>query len=383
MLETSTRPPLNGHQDACAERPARWTPAQARGRVRPLRLPRSILLTALGLLASCSSRTDTGPVRTDPPVVSERTSLLDDAAASPVRVSGPASGDTEIIPLNTGTKLRFKGLAIDPRNDRAYLGSWDEKQIVVVDLRSKTHRNILTRYSGKLNGMGVHLRGDKLYAVMNEVNDEPGARALSVLVVIDVVSLEVLNSYELRGSNGRHHFNHVVVDARGVAYVSDTLKASIYTVDTEDPHDSLRLLVEHEDLSWVHGIDLSPDGSKLFCTSYAGGIRILDLKTLELAPFKDLSTAGDDGLAYHEGNLYGVGQNAIKRYVLNPAEDAVIGVEVLLRDHEYFNDPRCLHIENGWIYTLANIELEPVTFRSGKASRDQPLTDSYLVKYRL
>lgn len=290
-----------------------------------------------------------------------------------------------VIALGTGTRFRFKGLAIDASARKAYLGSWDRKQIVAVDLADRSHRIIETKHGGKLNGMGTYLRDGRLHAVMNEVDDSPGARPRSVLLVIDPAAppgRAVTAEYELRGKNGRHHFNHVVVDGRGIAYVSDTLKASIHTVDTRNPRDRLRLLVEHEDLTMVHGIDLSPDGARLFTTSYRSGIKFFDLKSREFSPYEDTATAGDDGLKYHDGSLYGVGGNTIRRYVLDRTETAVVRTEVVDRDHDQFNDPRCLHIEDGWLYVLANIELEPVTFRDGR-SRDRPLTDTFLVKYRL
>jgi hypothetical protein len=303
-------------------------------------------------------------------------------ATAPTAPPPAGTGPVEIA-LHTGTRYRFKGLAIAPDARTAFLGSWDRKQIVAVDLVDRTHRLIATRYSGRLNGMGVYLRDGVLHAVMNEVDDRPGARALSVLLVIDATTYTVLRSYELRGRTGRHHFNHVVVDRRGIAYVSDTLQSSIYTVDTEQPADRLRLLVRHDDLAMVHGLDLSPDGSVLFSTSYRAGIKFLDLATLTFSSFRDPATAGDDGLRYHQGSLYGAGGNAIKRYVLNAAGDAVVRTEVFARDHERFNDPRCLHIQDGWLHVLANIELEPVSFGSGRAGRTQPLTDSYVIKYRL
>ena len=166
--------------------------------------------------------------------------------------------------------------------------------------------------------------------------------------------------------------------------MSDTLKSSIYTVNTNDPADSLKQLVEHKDLSWVHGIDLSADGSRLFSTSYDGGIRFFDLKTKSFSSFRDLATAGNDGLKYYEGCLYGVGANVLKKYTLNKAEDGIIRTEALLSDHEFFNDPRCLHIEAGYLYCLANIEFEPVEFgRGGKRARKAPLSDSYLIKLKL
>jgi hypothetical protein len=244
------------------------------------------------------------------------------------------------------------------------------------------HRIVPTRYSGKLNGMGVHLRDDKLYFVMNEVNDRPGAGALSVLLVIDAVTLEMVRSYELRAAGARHHFNHVVVDDRGIAYVSDTLHASIYTVDTTRADDSLRVLVHHRDLTLVHGLALSATRATLIATSYESGIVFIDVDRKVLRPSRAPSTAGDDGLAYHAGVVYGIGRNALKRYTLNAAEDAVVATNVLIHDHPAFNDPRCLDIRDGWLYALANIELEPVTFAGGR-SRSAALDDSHLVRYRL
>jgi hypothetical protein len=296
----------------------------------------------------------------------------------------PRSGGVEVIKLETGREFRFKGLAIDLKTEKAYLGSWDKKEIVIVSLKEKKHSIIKTGYSGKLNGMGVYIKRDKLYAVMNEVNDSPNARPVSVLLVIDITNNYVLRSYEAVGAKGRHHFNHVAVDDNGTTYVSDTLKSSVYTVNTNNPSDSLKQLIEHRDLSLVHGIDLSADGSRLFTTSYDGGIRFFDLRTKSFSSFRDLATADNDGLKYYEGCLYGVGNNTLKKYTLNEAEDGIMRTEVLLSDHEFFNDPRCLHIEAGYLYCLANIEFEPVEFRrSGKTTRKTPLSDSYLIKLKL
>lgn len=293
------------------------------------------------------------------------------------------SGSIEVISLGTGREFRFKGLTIDVKNGVAYLGSWDKKEIVAVSLKDKKHQRIPTKYSGRLNGMGVYKRGDKLYAVMNEVDDTPGANPLSVLVVIDAATREVLRSYEAKGKNGRNHFNHVAVDGNGIAYVSNTLKSGIFTVDTNNSADSLKLLVEHEDLSLVHGIDLSEDGAMLYTTSYHGGIKFYDLKRKVFSSFKDVSTSENDGLKYYQGYLYGIGKNALKRYTLNTTGDAVVKTEILLADHPFFNDPRCLHIEDGWIYCLANIEFQPVIFGQEQDNGKKPFNDTYLLKYKI
>jgi WD40 repeat protein len=293
-------------------------------------------------------------------------------------------GAIEVINLGTGTEFRFKGLGIDLKANNAYLGSWDKKEIVVVSLSTGKHEILKTKYSGQLNGMDCYFKNGKIYALMNDVDDTSGAKPISVLLVFDSKTGKLISNYESVGLNGRNHFNHVVVDDNGVAYISNTLKSRIDRIDTTDPKGCITSLVEHKDLSWVHGIDLSPDGTRLFTTSYKGGVRIFDLSTHSFYPYRDTILAGDDGLKYHQGSLYGVGRNSIKKYTLNDTETQIIKTDTLLKDHETFNDPRCLHIENGFLYCLSNIEFEPVTFRGQqKSSRKTALTDSHIIKLKL
>ena len=268
----------------------------------------------------------------------------------------------QVIKLGTGTNFKFKGLAVDVKNSTAYLGSWDKKEIVAVSLVNKNYEVLKTKYSGKLNGMDCYIKNGIVYAVMNEVDDNPQYQPISVLLLFDATTRKLIRAYEVKGIGGRNHFNHVVVDDNGIAYISNTLKSSIFSVDTKDPNSSLKEFIQHSDLSWVHGIDLSADGTKLFTTSYNGGIKFFDLKGKNFLPFKDMTTAGDDGLKYYEGFLYGVGKNSIKRYTLDEAQSKVIKTDTLVSNHAYFNDPRCLQLENGILYCLANIEFDATTF---------------------
>lgn len=289
-----------------------------------------------------------------------------------------------VIPLQTGKMFRFKGLAIDEMTSTAYLGSWDQKQIVAVSLKDKIHRVISTPYSGKLNGMGCYIRDRSLYVVMNEVDDDPQHKPISVLLAYDLDKNVITRTYELKGVGGRNHFNHVVVDKNGVAYISNTLKGNVLMVDTRDPKSSFKTLIQHDDLAWIHGVDLSPDGNKLFMTSYESGIRIFDLKSGKFSPYKQKSTAGDDGLKYYKGSLYGVGQNTLKKYQLDKTETSVIEIDTLINNHRFFNDARCIHIWDRTLYSLGNIELEPVTFRNAQIKpKTKAFEDTYLIKFGL
>lgn len=280
-----------------------------------------------------------------------------------------------VIPLKTGTGFRFKGLAIAD-DGSFFLGSWDRKEIVKIYPQQIKHEVLPTPYSGKLNGMGCYIRDGVLYAVMNEVNDAPEARAISVLLLFDIKSLKLIKAFEVRGWNGRNHFNQVVVNSKGVAYISNTLKSSVFVVDTRNSADTLKELVHHPDLSWVHGLDLSKNEKTLFTTSYDAGIKFFNLETLTFSSYRDTTFAGDDGLKYLDGALYGVGSNTIKKYTLDEAESAVVKSEIILKDHPVFNDARCLYFKDGYLYCLANIEFEPVMVDTNK----QTMSDTYVLK---
>jgi WD40 repeat protein len=290
----------------------------------------------------------------------------------------------QVIGLGTGTAFKFKGLAIDQQAQHAFLGSWDKKEIVRVSFLTGEHQILKTQYSGQLNGMDCYFRNGLVYALMNDVNDDPRSHPISVLLVFEASSGELRKSYELPGVNGRNHFNHVVVDSKGIVYISNTLKSCIHIVDTRDDTSQVGTLIVHPDLSWVHGIDLSADETKLFTTSYEAGIRIFDLRSKAFFRFTNKALAGDDGLKYYKGSLYGAGQNSIKRYLLNKSETSIVEIDTLLKDHSKFNDPRCLHVENDVLYCLSNIEFDPVVFRHQKSSSlKASLTDTYILKIRL
>ena len=65
--------------------------------------------------------------------------------------------------------------------------------------------------------------------------------------------------------------------------------------------------------------------------------------------------------------------------------DKVIKTDVLISDHQYFNDPRCIVIIDGWIYCLANIEFEPVYFDRGQENSigKKEFRDTYILKYKM
>lgn len=295
------------------------------------------------------------------------------------------NGRADVIGLGTGIKYKFKGMAITEDGRYGYFGSWNQKEIVKIDLKSKEIKVLDSPYNGKLNGMGTYIRNGRLYALMNEIDDHADARAISVLLVYNLQTDELINTYEAKGdSDGRHHFNHVVVDAMGTAYISNTLKQSICIVNTQIPNNKIDYFISDEELIMIHGLDLSDDESTLFCTSYKGGIKIIDISKKKLLAYSNPDDNRNDGLIFYNNFLFGVGGNTITRYELNSDKSRIVDTQIVLRDHAIFNDPRCLQMIKDDLYCLANIEIKPVRLRrTNNKARTEALTDSHLIKLRV
>lgn len=309
--------------------------------------------------------------------------LLTPSSVRDVAPVPPDTAQVRVIPLHTRTAYRFKGLAVDSTGNRFFLGSWDQREIVSVSAAAPGVTVFKSPYQGRLAGMGVFLRAGRLYALMNEVDDAPDARPESVLLVFHAASGTLLHTYALQGTaEGRHHFNHIVVNGAGRAYISNTLKAGVWTVNTTDPTDSLRPLLIDPRLRLVHGIALPPSEDRLFVTSYEAGLAVVDLSSRTLRVYDAPGSQGTDGLRYYRGSLYGVGQNALTRYRLNADGSRVTSAIPLLINHPAFNDPRCLDIVDGTLFILGNIEHAPVGFRDS-SRRGIAQTDTHILAYRL
>ncbi|MBK6918109.1 MAG: hypothetical protein IPH07_11970 [Deltaproteobacteria bacterium] len=153
----------------------------------------------------------------------------------------------------------------------------------------------------------------------------------------------------------------------------------IHVVDTIDPAAAIEPLVVDPRLGRVHGIALSDAAPRLFATAYEGGLSIYDLPGQRFLGEPFAAAAGDDGLAYVEGALYGIGGDRLTRYVLDADQARVVRSEVIVHEHESFNDPRDVWAEPGRLTCLANMELDPVApHRRGRAATDTSLLEVQL-----
>lgn len=298
--------------------------------------------------------------------------------------NGPKQS-SEIINLETGKKYKFKGMAIQQDGRYGYFASWNQKEIVKINFETKTQQVLETPYNGKFNGMGMVIKHGNLYAVMNEINDSQPEKAKSVLLIFDLNSNKMINCFELLGdSTGRNHFNHVIVNSNQVAYISNTLKSRIDFVDTKLPNNKIKPLIEDSKLEMIHGMTLSDNDKLIFFTSYSNGIQSYNIATKKITQIGNKLENQNDGLVYIDGNFYGVGHNMLKKYLLDKAEERIIKTDLVVEDHENFNDPRCLQIIDNTLYCLANIETKPVRFdKRNVQPQENTLNDSYVIKLKI
>ena len=291
--------------------------------------------------------------------------------------------DLEVIPLNTHRDYRFKGLAISRDGTAAYLGSWDRKEVLSIDLKTSAVERFSSPFSGRLNALGTLIHDDRLYALLNEVDDAPNSAPLSALALFDIGTGTMLRAHTLSATPGksRHHFNHVVVGPDRMAYISDTLHGAIYRVDLREPNAAPYLWVVEEALALIHGLALEPSHSVLFVTSYEEGLGRIDLNTGTYASFKNPDSRRNDGIRYHRGAIYGVGGNAVSRYRLNAEMTAIVDTQALIVNHPSFNDPRCIDIVGEVFYVLANIEHDPVQFRRQADAHGESQMDTSILRF--
>jgi hypothetical protein len=286
----------------------------------------------------------------------------------------------KLLKLNTTDSLHLTGLAIDHKNQMVYFGAPLKQEIVKYNLKNKKWSFIKTPYSGKLNPVGVHFKNGLLYVSMNQNTSE---NQVSAFVVIDLKTSKVIHQFETKPTNERNQLYHIVVDSKGIAYISNIPKGAVYTVNTLDKKDSLKLFIQDKSLGWIHGIDISDDQTKLFVTGYVGGIQIIDIKTKTFIPLAQKIKSDNDQLKYYKGSLYGTGGNFFKKYTLNQSETDISKTDTLIQNHAYFNDPRQFVLYNDAAHILTNNGFEPFDYRNGRFSRKDTLTDSYLLKYNL
>lgn len=275
-----------------------------------------------------------------------------------------------------------EGIAISDSNE-IYLSNILSKNIIRTYGDGTNPIEINTRFTGQLSGVGATIHNNKLYQLGNAKTDS----FYSVLQIINLYTLELESYFQLKDTTSTF-FNDLAVSASGEVYITNTDQHSIVTVR----EGKLETLIVSEEIRYPNGITLSGDGNILYIASHSKGIRSYDLKTNTFLNEADptTSTKGIDGLKWYNNALYGI-QNTSEdhqehrfvKFTLSENGSEIVKADTLVINHPKFNVPTTFDIKGGWIYILANSQLDNLDQERMEIKDPPALTNTYVLKMRV
>ncbi|MEP1096717.1 MAG: SMP-30/gluconolactonase/LRE family protein [Cyclobacteriaceae bacterium] len=286
--------------------------------------------------------------------------------------------NTEIITIKE-KELIPEGITVGEGGE-IYLSNIYAKNITRSQPDGSGTEVIKTKYTGEFHGVGITRVNSKLYQVGNKEEE-------SVFQIIDIKTGNLLESY-VSTDSAPPFLNDLAVASDGKAYITDSNQNRIFTVR----NDSIVVFLESDEIQYPNGIALSDDEKFLFIASFEKGIRIYNLDGKEFVNEEDTSrlTMGIDGLKYYENSLIGI-QNvsrnqenhSLVRFFLNPDGSDVVRLDTLFVNHPTFNIPTTFDINDGWLYCLANSQLENLDQETMELINTNELTDTFILKFKI
>lgn len=167
------------------------------------------------------------------------------------------------------------------------------------------------------------------------------------------------------GDSASHWLGDLVVDATGVAYLSDSESPVVYRATYAAGKIGLEEFVRHRFFRSLQGLAIDPIRHRLYLADFSHGLLSVDLtdRTVRYLPAPaGTTTLGIDGLAWHQGDLIGV-QNGVAparviRIGLAPNGDAISHVTTLDRRPRLADEPTIGTIAGGRFVYVANSQWE-------------------------
>jgi DNA-binding beta-propeller fold protein YncE len=246
----------------------------------------------------------------------------------------PVSASTRRLSLDQ-LGLIPEGIAIDQATSRTFLGSMRNGDIFVIDAAGQMSKFASVADDEKLAAIGLFVDAEKevlwaIGATFNLVEGfDPDAPARSGVFGFNLTTGQLEHQYmAAEPGNG---FNDVTVAPSGDLYLSGGTLSIV-----RDGSDVIQPVKTTQKIFGSNGVAITPDGNRLFVTSYPVGIATIDLSSGETAWLEAPGGAtlyGIDGLYWYEGDLVGV-QNGVNpwrlvRLQLNQSQTAITNIRMI------------------------------------------------------
>lgn len=286
------------------------------------------------------------------------------------------TGDREIIP---------EGITID--KNTIFISSILKSKILHFDLKKQTVTDFIStnEYNFK-SGVGLFVKDGLLFALTNS-SIKHNEISKPYLYVFKVSDKKLLKIYEL--DDGKNHFwNDLTVNSLNEVFISDTRQNKVYKI--KYPEEKIADFYSDATTILPNGLDISTDEKKLFIASTKYGVRILDIQSKKILNRIDTTTAGIDGLKYYKGSIFAVRNNddehnkhRLLHIYLSKLENSIQKVETLSARDDLWNVPTTLDIQNGYIYLLANSQMDNLDQNNSQIINKNILTDTYILKIKV
>ena len=257
-----------------------------------------------------------------------------------------------------------EGIAYDSVDRTFYLSSRYRRKIARIDSAGGANDFVTAKQDGLwwVIGIAVDAKRRHLWAASSSFRDRPGIEPSEdnrAGVFCFAIPSGRLVCKIIQEAPGDRYLDDVAIAPDGRVFVSDPGHGAVLVTSAEQP--TLTAFIAPGKIRAPQGLALTPDGSRLFISDYAGAIWWADLATgnvEKLAAPPDLTLGGLDGLAYYRGSLIGIFNPRppyqLVRLPLDATERRVERREILAENDSRWDEPTTGIVVGDDFYYVAN-----------------------------
>lgn len=286
-----------------------------------------------------------------------------------------------------------EGIAHDPLSGAFFVSSTYQRKVVRVSPDGGASDFVASGEDGLLGAVGMKVDPERrtLWVASSHAGDgmpmvhpEVAPEGTSALHAYHVDTGELLARFVLPSGPESAFLNDLVVDADGVAYVTDSRGSRIFRASLTA--DALTPFADLAGVGQPNGIALDESGT-LF-VSVPDGIGRIDSRTgaASLLPADEgVAWNWADGIVWRDGGILGIQPwegYPVTWYALDGAHTRVVSQRALLDSHPALDQPTTAVIADGALYLIANSHLQ--TFRRRHAGESSgPMWEATVLRLRL